>query len=177
MKLNNLHPIEHASFSGTFRLTGRVASFDDDGIPYLRLRLSSCANDYIALAVIDSLVIPEKLGHMELVTVKGQQHASMDGDVILLNKMHRPMRREIALLPALQTLPRLACPKPEALDRLVEPFLHLSSLHCKSLSSWYWSGSVALRFFSRHLLVKAITIMKLAACLSTLWRSRRMCSA
>ena len=73
MKLNNLHPIEHASFSGTFRLTGRVACFDDDGIPYLRLRLSSCANDYIALAVIDSLVIPEKLGHMELVTVKGQQ--------------------------------------------------------------------------------------------------------
>ncbi len=119
MKLNNLHPIEHTSFSGTFRLTGRVASFDDDGIPYLRIRLSSCANDYVALAVIDSLVIPEKLGHMELVTVKGQQHASMDGDVILLNKMHRPMRRDIALLPALQTLPRLACPKPEALDRLV----------------------------------------------------------
>ena len=73
MKLNNLHPIDNANFSGTFRLTGRVACFDDEGIPYLRIRLSSCANDYIVLAVIDSLEIPEKLGHMDLVTVKGQQ--------------------------------------------------------------------------------------------------------
>ena len=119
MKLNNLHPIEHTSFSGTFRLTGRVACFDDDGIPYLRIRLSSCTNDYVVLAVIDYLIIPEKLGHMELVTVQGQQYVSMDDDVILLNKINRPLQRDVATLPALQTLPRLACPKPEALDRLV----------------------------------------------------------
>ena len=119
MNLNNLHPIERASFSGTFRLTGRVASFDDNGIPYLKIRLSSCSSDYVVLAVIDSINIPEKLGHMDLVTVRGLKHASMDGDVILLQAMRRPLQRDVIQLPALQTLPRLSCPKPEALDRLV----------------------------------------------------------
>lgn len=119
MNLNNLHPIECASFSGMFRLTGRVASFDDSGIPYLKIRLSSCTHDYVVLAVIESLDIPEKLGHMELIAVQGRHYTSLDGDVILLNKMRRPLQREIVQLPALQTLPRLSCPKPEALDRLV----------------------------------------------------------
>jgi len=127
MKLNELHPIANEIFSGTFRLTGRVACFDDEGIPYLRIRLSSCANDYVVLAVIDSLVIPERLGHMELIAVKGQVYASSEGSITLLSNIRRPLRSDVAQLPALQTLPRLICPKPEVLDRLIVAVRSLQS--------------------------------------------------
>lgn len=72
MKLNDLRPLIQETFKGTYRLTGRVACFDDEGIPYLKLRLSSCASDIVVLTVIGSIVIPEHLGHMDLVVVKGQ---------------------------------------------------------------------------------------------------------
>jgi 3'-5' exoribonuclease len=72
MKLNDLRPLMQETFKGTYRLTGRVACFDDEGIPYLKLRLSSCVSDLVVLAVIGSIVIPENLGHMDLVAVKGQ---------------------------------------------------------------------------------------------------------
>ena len=52
MKLNDLRPLMQETFKGTYRLTGRVACFDDEGIPYLKLRLSSCASDIVVLAVI-----------------------------------------------------------------------------------------------------------------------------
>lgn len=71
MKLNELRPILRETFKGTYRLTGRVAAIDDEGIPYLKLRLSSCSTDCVVLAVLGSVSIPEGLGHMELVAVKG----------------------------------------------------------------------------------------------------------
>ena len=33
MKLNDLRPLMQETFKGTYRLTGRVACFDDEGIP------------------------------------------------------------------------------------------------------------------------------------------------
>ena len=57
MKLNDLRPLMQETFKGTYRLTGRVACFDDEGIPYLKLRLSSCASDIVVLAVIGSILI------------------------------------------------------------------------------------------------------------------------
>lgn len=119
MTLNDLSPINGMSFTGTFRLTGRVAHFDDEGIPYLKMRLSSCADDHEVLAVIESLAIPEKLGPMELVTVTGRYYTTGEDQLILLTGIRRPVRSDIAQLPVLQTLPRHSCPKPEALDKLV----------------------------------------------------------
>lgn len=65
MKLNELRPLMQETFKGTYRLTGRIACFDDEGIPYVKLRLSSCTSDLVALAVIGSIVIPDHLGHMD----------------------------------------------------------------------------------------------------------------
>lgn len=119
MKLNDLRPITQETFKGTYRLTGRIACFDDEGIPYLKLRLSSCASDMVVLAVIGSLVIPEHLGHMDLVVVKGQVCVGPEGSEVLLTEIRRPLQTDVARLPALQTLPRTLCPKPEALDQLI----------------------------------------------------------
>jgi len=33
MKLNDLRPIMQETFEGAYRLTGRVACFDDEGLP------------------------------------------------------------------------------------------------------------------------------------------------
>jgi 3'-5' exoribonuclease len=127
MKLNDLRPLMQETFKGTYRLTGRVACFDDDGIPYLKLRLSSCVSDLVVLAVIGSIVIPENLGHMDLVVVKGQVCVAPEESEILLTEIRRPLQADIADLPALQTLPRTCCPKPEALDQLITAVRSLES--------------------------------------------------
>jgi 3'-5' exoribonuclease len=127
MKLNELRPILKETFTGAYRLTGRVACFDDEGIPYLKLRLSSCVHDCVVLAVIDSIPIPKRLGHMELVVVKGQGCVGQEEGAILLTDIRRPLPTDVARLPALHTLPRLFCPLPEALDQLVDAVRSLRS--------------------------------------------------
>src|SRR6056297_505432 len=99
MKLNELRPILQETFKGAYRLTGRVACFDDEGIPYLKLRLSSCAHDNVVLAVIDALPIPERLNHMELVVVKGQVCVGKEESAILLTDIRRPLPTDLARLP------------------------------------------------------------------------------
>ena len=127
MKLNDLRPILQETFKGTYRLTGRVACFDDEGIPYLKLRLSSCAADIVVLVVIGSMDIPERLGHMDLVAVKGQACIGSEQSEVLLTEIRRPQPTDLAHLPALQTLPRTSCPKPEALDQLIAAVRSLES--------------------------------------------------
>ena len=112
MKLNDLRPLMEKTFKGTYRLTGRVACFDDDGIPYLKLRLSSCNSDIVALAVIGSTEIPEHLGYMDLVAVKGQVCVGAEESEILLIDIRRPLQADVAGLPVLQTLPRTFCKRP-----------------------------------------------------------------
>lgn len=128
MKLNDLRPLLQETFIGTYRLTGRVACFDDEGIPYLKLRLSSCASDIVVLAVIGTIVIPEHLGHMDLVVVKGQVCVGAEESEILLMDIRRPLQADVASLPVLQTLPRIFCPKPEALDQLIAAVRSLESV-------------------------------------------------
>jgi len=127
MKLNDLRPLLQDTINGTYRLTGRIACFDDEGLPYLRLRLSSCASDIVVLAVIDSINIPGRLGHMDLVAVKGQVCVCAEESEILLTEIRRPLQNDVAHLPALQTLPRTFCPKPEALDQLIAAVRSLES--------------------------------------------------
>ncbi|OZB13342.1 MAG: phosphohydrolase [Marinobacter sp. 34-60-7] len=129
MKLNDLRPVMHETIKGTYRLTGRVASFDDEGIPFLKLRLSSCCSDIIVLAVIGSIAIPEHLGHMELVSVKGQVYLGEEDREILLSEIRRPPQKDVTGLPVLQTLPRTFCPQPDALDQMIAAVRSLSSIH------------------------------------------------
>lgn len=119
MKLNDLRPLTQKTLKGAYRLTGRIACFDDEGIPYLKLRLSSCTSDMVVLAVIGSIVIPDHVGHMDLVVVKGQVCVGAEESQILLTDIRRPLQADVARLPALQTLPRTLCPKPQALDQLI----------------------------------------------------------
>ncbi|PPK51612.1 3'-5' exoribonuclease [Marinobacter persicus] len=132
MKLNELRPILQETFTGTYRLTGRVARFDDEGLPYLKLRLSSSHTDCFALAVLDSIEIPERLGPMELVAVKGQVCLGPEESTVVLTDMRRPTPADVLRLPALQTLPRVFCPEPEALDELVGAVRSLESVHLQS---------------------------------------------
>ncbi|KPP97821.1 TraI domain-containing protein [Marinobacter sp. HL-58] len=132
MKLNEFRPILQETFTGTYRLTGRVACFDDEGIPYLKLRLSSCAGDCVVLAVIDSIPIPECLGHMELVVAKGQVCIGPEESTILLTDIRRPLPKDVAYLPALQTLPRMVCPRPDFLDQLIDTVRALESEHLQA---------------------------------------------
>lgn len=129
MKLNDLRPIQKKTFTGTYRLTGRVTCFDDDGFPYSKLRLSSCTDDVVVLAAINAMAIPERLSHMELVVVKGHVCIGVEESAILLTDIRRPLRTEVARLPALQTLPRTFCPQPEHLDQLIESVRALESEH------------------------------------------------
>ncbi len=127
MKLNDLRPLTRETVKGSFRLTGRVACFDDEGIPYLKLRLSSCVSDIVALAVVDSIAIPEHLGHMDLVVVRGKVCVGAEESQIVLTRIRRPVPADFAGIPALQTLPRTFCPKPEVLDQLVSAVRSLES--------------------------------------------------
>lgn len=73
------------------------------------------------------MVIPERLGHMDLVVVKGQVCVGSQESEILLTEIRRPLQTDVAHLPALQTLPRTYCPKPEALDQLIAAVRMLES--------------------------------------------------
>jgi len=132
MKLNELRPMTQETFTGTYRLTGRVANFDDEGIPYLKIRLSSCDSDCVVLAVPDSLCIPDRLGPMELVTVKGKVCVGPEGSAVLLTEIRRPIHTDVIGLPSLHTLPRAFCPVPEALDELIGAVRSLESVHLQS---------------------------------------------
>lgn len=127
MKLNDLRPMMRETLRGTYRLTGRLACFDDEGIPYLKLRLSSCNQEFVVLAVLDVINIPDRLGHLDLVQVKGKVCVGPEQSEIILTDIRCPLQREVASLPALETLPRTCCPKPEALDQLVAAVRSLES--------------------------------------------------
>ncbi|EBA00094.1 hypothetical protein [Marinobacter sp. ELB17] len=45
MKLRNLNQQSAQIVSGTYRITGRVAQFDEDGIAVIKLRLSASDGD------------------------------------------------------------------------------------------------------------------------------------
>ena len=59
--------------------------------------------------------------------VKGQVCVGAEESEILLTDIRRPLQADVAGLPALQTLPRTFCPKPEALDQLVAAVRSLRS--------------------------------------------------
>jgi len=132
MKLNELRPIKQKTFQGTYRLTGRVVDFDDEGIAYVKLRLSRDNNDCRVLAVPDTITIPDGLKPMELVSVKGQVCIGPQESEIILTDIRRPITAEVLRLPALQTLPKSFCPRPEALEELTHIVRAMKSAHLQS---------------------------------------------
>lgn len=133
MTNTNLHPIAGAILKGTFRLTGKVSRFDDHRRPYQLIRLSDCYQDHEVVAFTDTLCLPEKLSHLELLTVSAEVFQIGGQPTWVLSIVQRSTNEELIQLPALQTLPRVYCPKPELLDRLVTA---IHSLQCVPLQQF-----------------------------------------
>lgn len=130
MKFSKLKLVSGERLHGTFRLTGRILNYDEDGTPYLRLRLSDCDGDHEVLALPGRLNIPEKLQHLELVTACGAVHYSSAGKFLVLSRLQRATQEDLAKLPVLQTLPRVSCPRPDLLDRLTQT---VRAIHSEAL--------------------------------------------
>lgn len=146
MKLNDLCPLTQETLKGTYRLTGRVACFDDEGIPYLKLRLSSCASDIVVLAVIGSILIPENLGHMDLVVVKGQVCVGAEESEILLTDIRRRCRQT---LPACRHCRRYLGRSVRSRRRWTSWWLRYALCgqpHYRCSLSEYWSAVTDWRF-------------------------------
>lgn len=132
MKRSDIHPsATSVPFTGTYRLTGRVTVFDNAKTPFLKLRLSDCRGDHIALLNLDTTTVPEHIGHLDLVTPVGsiQPYAN---NTVLLSEFRKATRQEAGDLQALQTMPRVYCPVPQALDQLVATVQALQSPHLQA---------------------------------------------
>lgn len=132
MKRPDLYPSTTAvRFTGTYRLTGRVVVFNSAKTPFLKLRLSDCWGDHIAMLNLDTTAVPERIGHLDLVTPMGsiQPHAS---DIALLSGFRKATGKEVDALGAMQSLPRLYCPVPKAFDQLVTTAQSLESPHLRT---------------------------------------------
>lgn len=133
MKQNNSLPKFPTSFSGVFRLTGRVAEFDKHGAPYLKLRLSHCDADYVAGLDLDNASIPEDIGYLDQVAVSGAKCSSNAlGLDVKLHEIHLASRDEVNTQLVLNSMPRAYCPVPESLDTLVISVRSLQSVHLKN---------------------------------------------
>jgi len=136
MKLNELKQQTNLGvFSGVFRLTGRIAAFDEEGVPYLKLRLSCCHADHVALVDLESTGVPEQIGHLELLEVVGDIHPGEKGDYPVLSSIKKAGQQTIEALPALHTLPRAYCPAPSSLDLLVKTVRSFESMHLQNFVS------------------------------------------
>lgn len=133
MTTNNLRPMAGAMLNGTFRLTGKMSQFDQNGRPYQRLRLSDCSQDHEVIAFTDAVSLPEKLMHLELLTVTAGTYQNDGHPIWVLSSARRSTNEELVKLPVLQTLPRLYCPKPELLDQLIAA---VRSLQCQPLKEF-----------------------------------------
>jgi 3'-5' exoribonuclease len=121
------------SFSGVFRLTGRIVEFDKNGAPYLKLRLSHCDADYVAGLDVDKVSIPENIGYLDQIVASGDKCSSNPlGLNVKLHEINLASRDEINMQPFLNSLPRAYCPVPESLDKLVIAVRSLQSIHLKN---------------------------------------------
>ncbi len=114
------------TFTGTYRLTGRVVEFDNAKTPFLKLRLSDCEGDRIAMLNLNKMLVPERIGHLDFVTASGVKCLS---EQFLLDEFRKATREEVRSLDTLQSLPRVYSPAPKVFDQLVKTVQSLQSKH------------------------------------------------
>jgi len=131
MKRPNQQAPAHLSrtFTGTYRLTGRVVEFDNAKTPFLKLRLSDCEGDRIAMLNLAKTHVPERIGHLDFVTASGVKCLSGQ---FLLDEFRKATREEVHSLDTLQSLPRVYAPAPAVFDQLVKTVQSLQSEHLRS---------------------------------------------
>lgn len=127
-RLDNIPTHLSRTFTGTYRLTGRVAEFDNAKTPFLKLRLSDCEGDHIAMLNLNKTLVPERIGHLDFVTASGVKCLSGQ---FLLDEFRRATREGVNSLNTLQSLPRVYCPVPAVFDQLVTTVQSLQSKHLR----------------------------------------------
>lgn len=123
-RLDNVPTHLSRTFTGTYRLTGRVVEFDNAKTPFLKLRLSDCMGDHIAMLNLDKSLVPERIGHLDFVTASGVK--CLSGQFIL-DGFRRASRDEVTSMDTLQSLPRVYSPVPDIFDKLVATVQSLQS--------------------------------------------------
>lgn len=130
MILNNVPKKKSEHFSGIFRLTGRLVDFDQHGTPYLKIRLSNCDTDYIGGLDIDCTHFPEEIGYLDQVMVSGQSCPPNPISLcVKINHIRRASSEEAFSQPVLNSLPKVYCPSPVSLKKLVRSVRSLRSQH------------------------------------------------
>ncbi|WP_346796455.1 TraI domain-containing protein [Halomonas sp. Bachu 37] len=127
-QLDNVPTHLSRTFSGTYRLTGRVVEIDNAKVPFLKLRLSDCVGDHVAMLNLNKTSVPEHIGHLDHVTATGVKCLSGQ---FMLHEFRKANRDEVASLNTLQSLPRVYCPAPEAFDQLIAIAQSLQSAHMR----------------------------------------------
>ncbi|MGP9655450.1 TraI domain-containing protein [Halomonas sp. AOP13-D3-9] len=123
-RLDNAPTHLSRTFTGTYRLTGRVVEFDNAKTPFLKLRLSDCVGDQIAMLNLSKTTVPERIGHLDFVTASGVK--CLSGQFIL-DEFRRASRDEVTSMDTLQSLPRVYSPMPEVFDKLIATVQSLQS--------------------------------------------------
>ena len=123
-RLDNAPTHLSRTFTGTYRLTGRVVEFDNAKTPFLKLRLSDCVGNQIAMLNLSKTTVPERIGHLDFVTASGVK--CLSGQFIL-DEFRRASRDEVTSMDTLQSLPRVYSPMPEVFDKLVATVQSLRS--------------------------------------------------
>jgi len=123
-RLDNVPTHLSRTFTGTYRLTGRVVELDNAKTPFLKLRLSDCMGDHIAMLNLDKSLVPERIGHLDFVTASGVK--CLSGQFIL-DGFRRASRDEVTSMDTLQSLPRVYSPVPDIFDKLVATVQSLQS--------------------------------------------------
>ena len=112
------YPAKGKPFTGVYRITGRVAHFDEQGEPYVRLRLSNSQADHLALVWLNQVEIPEAMGYLSLVQAYGVRFGGKS-PWVMIEHIQLANRHALAPMPILHSLPRCYCLQPQALDELV----------------------------------------------------------
>lgn len=138
---------KYRQVAGTYRLTGRVAEFDRQGRPRLRLRLSCAQRDLVALLWIDRTSLPERISYLQPVAIQGFSSDYAESCVVL-QSLHRANRQSLDALPPLHLIPRCYAAQPDYLDRLICDVRRLHPLVRETADRIFYQPLVAERFIS-----------------------------
>lgn len=128
MRLHELIHNNHAAeFKGVYRLTGRMASFDESGQPFIKIRLSCCHSDFVG--IVDPILsnLKNHFSHLQQLSVSGIWHYCGNEKYLIVKQLSEADEKTVDALLPLHTLPRIYCPEKETFDQLIKSVRQLES--------------------------------------------------
>ena len=114
------------------RVTGRVITFSKHGVPHLKLRLESCHTRLIGFLNMETHSLPEDIGYLELVRVRGYIVTTRTKRFLLVDHLGKADRETRRKLPALETLPQSCAADSQSLETLVHWVRNLDNPHLQA---------------------------------------------